>query len=193
MISELSGAHSKADFRGYLKERLRLFVGTSGVKSTAEARIVSNVSSLLNKQTGLVAGYSSLLDEPNLSCFYSTTNQPLAFPRVGTSEMLFLSIDNYAQQKWDVSPLGFKYPSTGIAVSADQINVILVPGLGFSAFGERLGRGKGFYDQYLANFKGLKVGVCFDCQWTDGHLPFDDWDIKMNFIITESKCVEIKD
>jgi len=61
---------------------------------------------------------------------------------------------------------------------------ILVPGLGFTLLGERLGRGKGFYDRYLQDFKGLKIGVCYEEQICE-ELPIEDFDIKMDILITE--------
>lgn len=193
LISDLNGANSKTDFRSYLKERLRLFALNSSVKSTADSRIVNHITSFLAQNSDVVGAYQNLSDEPNLSGFYASTTQELAFPIVSSQEMRFLSVDRVGSTDWLVDSLGFRYPASGDVVDVESLSVILVPGLGFSSFGERLGRGKGFYDQYLGKFKGIKIGVCFDCQWSDDHLPSDVWDIKMNYIITESKCVEIKD
>ncbi len=193
LISDLNGANTKTDFRVYLKERLRLFVANSAGKSSAESRITNQLLPILSNVSGTVAVFSGLMDEPNLANLYSSLGVPLCFPDISGQEMRFLSVPNYSQADWADSSLGFRYPASGALVSTSEIHAVLVPGLGFSAFGERLGRGKGFYDQYLSNFKGLKIGICFDCQWTDDHLPVDSWDIKMDIIITESKCVEVKD
>lgn len=67
--------------------------------------------------------------------------------------------------------------------------VILVPGLSFSKSGQRLGRGKGFYDRYLANFKGVTVGVCFDLQIRDS-LPVEKHDRNVDFVVTEKNIFD---
>lgn len=68
--------------------------------------------------------------------------------------------------------------------------VLLVPGLGFTAQGDRIGRGKGFFDRYLNGFSGLKVGVCFQCQVVD-HLPTEPHDHKMDVVITENEVMKV--
>lgn len=193
MISDMNGANTKADFRSYLKERIRLFVDNASLKSAAESRILSSLTPFLSSKHSSIGAYSALSNEPNLSNLYSSGEHSWCFPKITSNAMSFLKIEDYNQLQWVADPLGFRYPASGADVGPQQLDVILVPGLGFSSYGERLGRGKGYYDQYLAKFKGLIIGVCFDCQWTEGHLPVDDWDIKMNYIITESKCVEVKD
>lgn len=70
--------------------------------------------------------------------------------------------------------------------------ILLIPGLGFSKNGTRLGRGKGFYDQYLSEHKGLiKIGLCFEEQVLDS-LPKESHDVDMDFIITDSKIHRIE-
>lgn len=65
---------------------------------------------------------------------------------------------------------------------------IFVPGLVFGANGERIGRGKGFYDRFLAQHKNaLKVGLCFGVQFfSQERIPQSDHDIPMDYVVTES-------
>ena len=63
------------------------------------------------------------------------------------------------------------------------ITLILVPGRAFDAQGNRMGRGRGFYDRLLPQLPhALKAGVCFDCQKLPS-VPTDENDIKMDFVI----------
>ena len=60
----------------------------------------------------------------------------------------------------------------------DSIDFAIIPGLGFDKFGNRLGRGKGFYDKLLPNINCTKYGICFPCQIID-NLPQEPWDVSM--------------
>ena len=66
-------------------------------------------------------------------------------------------------------------------------DIILIPGLGFTKKFERIGRGKGCYDRYLENFKGQKIGICFEKQIKEDVFATKQ-DVKMDMIITE-KCI----
>ncbi|HHV32931.1 5-formyltetrahydrofolate cyclo-ligase [Caproiciproducens sp. LBM24188] len=60
----------------------------------------------------------------------------------------------------------------------------IVPGLSFDAQGFRLGYGKGYYDRFLADFKGTTVGICYSgcVQW---NLPHGYYDQSVDILITE--------
>lgn len=61
----------------------------------------------------------------------------------------------------------------------------IVPMLAFDLDCYRLGYGGGYYDKYLANYKGLKVGIAFDEQLCK-KVPVDEFDIPLDCIITPS-------
>ncbi|MCR9204243.1 MAG: 5-formyltetrahydrofolate cyclo-ligase [Halobacteriovoraceae bacterium] len=63
-------------------------------------------------------------------------------------------------------------------------DLLLIPGLAFDKSGGRLGRGKGFYDRFLAEFKGLKVGICFEEQLINT-VPREDHDVNVDFVVSE--------
>jgi len=67
----------------------------------------------------------------------------------------------------------------------DPIDVALVPGLGFSETGARLGYGAGYYDRWFASHPNTtKVAFCFECQVLP-FVPTESHDVSMDFIITE--------
>ena len=60
---------------------------------------------------------------------------------------------------------------------------VLVPGLAFDAAGHRLGRGRGYYDRFLAEHPDIyKIGVCFDFQKV-AEVPVDEYDIPVDEVV----------
>lgn len=68
-------------------------------------------------------------------------------------------------------------------------DLILVPGLCFDQRGGRIGKGLGFYDKYLADVKGLRLGVCFDVQITQKNLALDPHDQVMDALVSEKRFI----
>jgi 5-formyltetrahydrofolate cyclo-ligase len=96
------------------------------------------------------------------------------------------SIQNPAQE---LQTGRFGVPEPGPACSifpAKQLDLALVPGLGFSVDGGRLGRGKGYYDRLLAEVPGLRCGVAFDCQVLRD-LPLEPHDVRLNCLLTPTR------
>ncbi len=63
-------------------------------------------------------------------------------------------------------------------------DLIVVPGVAFDKKGNRIGRGKGYYDRFLCKHLDVtRIGICFDFQLVD-EVPTEDNDIKMNEIIS---------
>lgn len=77
---------------------------------------------------------------------------------------------------------GVYEPSNTTEIELTEIDLILVPGLAFQLNGNRLGRGKGFYDKLLKNSKAYKIGICYSFQIVD-HIPVDDWDETLDEIV----------
>lgn len=69
------------------------------------------------------------------------------------------------------------------SVELTGFDLYLVPGVGFSLSGARLGRGKGYYDQILAGARGVKCGVAFDWQITP-EIPLEAHDATLDCIVT---------
>ena len=66
----------------------------------------------------------------------------------------------------------------------DAIDVALVPGMAFDAAGHRLGRGKGYYDRFLAERSGRTVCLCFRIL-VRADLPAEDTDVSVDLVITD--------
>ena len=72
------------------------------------------------------------------------------------------------------------------SISGEDLSMTFVPGIAFDRRGFRLGRGKGYYDRCLKNSPHNSVwGLCFDFQFLN-EVPHDEWDMKVNGVITEN-------
>jgi len=69
------------------------------------------------------------------------------------------------------------------------VDLVIVPGIAFDLAGNRLGRGKGYYDRFFSELKIPKWGVAFDFQLLP-IIPVSENDIKMNKVFTASKLIE---
>lgn len=67
----------------------------------------------------------------------------------------------------------------------ERVEMIIVPGVAFDRTGNRMGRGRGFYDRLLKSTpRAFKVGVAFNFQMVD-RVPTEDFDVPMDAVLTE--------
>jgi 5-formyltetrahydrofolate cyclo-ligase len=87
---------------------------------------------------------------------------------------------------------GIREPNSNCEeIALDKFDLVLVPGLSFDASGNRLGRGKGFYDRILSKASGVKCGVAYDFQLVE-NIPVELHDAKIDFIVTPKRCIKMK-
>lgn len=81
--------------------------------------------------------------------------------------------------------LGIRQPVEGMPVPVSEIDLLIVPGLAFDAHGNRLGRGRGFYDRFLAHrdFRGCACGLAIDEQVVDV-VPTSETDARLAMLVT---------
>ena len=83
---------------------------------------------------------------------------------------------------------GIREPAgdAGKPIPLNLIDLVIVPGLGFTPTGYRIGRGMGFYDRFLAqpDFVGLSCGLAFEEQMVE-QLPVLDHDMPLSMLVTD--------
>lgn len=82
------------------------------------------------------------------------------------------------------SKFGIPQPDESAEIAATEKTLCVVPGLSFDKSGYRLGYGGGYYDRFLASFKGETIGLCYD-DCISECLPHGDYDKKVSKVITE--------
>jgi 5-formyltetrahydrofolate cyclo-ligase len=86
-----------------------------------------------------------------------------------------------------VGRLGIREPSPEHSrlLAPEELELILVPCVGFSATNIRLGMGGGFYDRYLPRCpQALRLGIAFSLQEVPEGFA-EPWDAALDEIITE--------
>lgn len=125
--------------------------------------------------------------EPNIEPFLEwvvSNKKELYLPRVnevGLDLVRVLFFSDLEQGSYGIMEPKKEFEATDL----NEFDIILVPGLGFSPNGNRLGFGGGFYDRLLKQVKGYKIGVGYEFQVLD-EIPVEPHDVALNMIITDS-------
>lgn len=77
-------------------------------------------------------------------------------------------------------PIGIRRAPPGV------VDLMIVPGVAFDAFGRRLGHGGGHYDQLLSQGRAFKIGIAFESQLIDP-VPTGPDDVTMDVVVTECR------
>lgn len=83
---------------------------------------------------------------------------------------------------------GILEPKEHEAVDPGTLDLILTPGLAFTAKGARLGYGRGYYDRFFAGCDATAIGLAFEVQILE-ELPLDPWDHLLHGVITEERIL----
>jgi 5-formyltetrahydrofolate cyclo-ligase len=76
-------------------------------------------------------------------------------------------------------------------IPANQVELVLTPGLAYDLHGWRLGYGGGFYDRFLSQQKDcIRMGVTFHAL-LQADLPHNEYDIPMQYLVTEDGVIEL--
>ena len=177
------------------KKRLRSAVRQAG-KAVGERERESYSDEVIRRVEDLprfgnvhvVAAFASLPDEVCTDTLLHRWNgtKKIVLPSIEYGRMVFRE---YIGEKDLIrGEYGILAPYTSRIVAPEEIEIMLVPGLAFDRLGNRLGRGKGFYDRYLSmrHAAGIhKIGLCLPHQFVD-EVPTEPYDIAMNEVICPS-------
>ncbi len=135
--------------------------------------------------------YHSLPDELSTHEFINKWADMKRFflPRVNGVN---LDILPYDRTKMALGSFHIEEPQGNDTVDVSEIELVVVPAVAYDRRGNRVGRGKGFYDRLLADTRATKVGVGYDFQLIDEDIPAERHDVAVDVVITESRRIVIK-
>jgi len=108
-------------------------------------------------------------------------------PKVSWNQRRMLPIEiRSLTQDLAIANMGIREPVTGIPFPVSLIDMVIVPGLAFDEYGNRLGRGRGFYDRFLAHpeFDGVACGLALEVQIMPS-VPVGPLDRHVDMVITD--------
>ncbi|MDE6668296.1 MAG: 5-formyltetrahydrofolate cyclo-ligase, partial [Muribaculaceae bacterium] len=134
--------------------------------------------------------YHSLPDELSTRRFLDKWSGRKHFylPRVNGVNLEILP---YEQTRLELGSFHIEEPTGDDMVDPSQIEMMVIPGVAFDRRGNRMGRGKGFYDRLLQTAKATKIGVGYEFQLMD-EIPTEEHDVPMDIVITQSGTIIIR-
>lgn len=137
--------------------------------------------------------YVPLQGEPDLQPVFEQAiadQKRIALPRFLPEQSKYAAFF-IGDKPLETGAFGVLEPSPELPVPLNQLDLVVVPGLGFDLRGGRLGRGKGFYDRMLSEVSGVKCGICFDEQIVEG-IPVEPHDVRVDFLATPSRWIDCR-
>ncbi len=119
----------------------------------------------------------------------------VAVPRIEDGDIRFVLMPEQARglerDRWGIPVPGADWPDLALAPAHRML--VAAPGLAFDRAGNRLGRGRGYYDRFLAGARakvpGLTaIAVCFSEQVVAA-VPHGESDQRLDGIVTEKETI----
>ncbi len=117
------------------------------------------------------------------------TYQPL---RTEVTVFDFLTLPTDAAM-YEIPPRASLDPLEEVTKARERVGVretvILIPGRSFDAIGTRHGQGGGWYDRFLAEAPRtwLRIGFCFEEQFSAALLKRESWDQAMDYVVAVNR------
>ena len=120
----------------------------------------------------VIASYMPIKNEVEIKL----NNKVICYPRIEGDNINFYIPKSFTKGQFNI------LEPVGELVDKNNIDIIIVPLLYFDKDNNRVGYGKGYYDRYLSNYKGITIGVAYDFQEVD-KIDSKPTDVKLNYII----------
>lgn len=126
--------------------------------------------------------YRALPDELSTSVFFDSApeNKTFYLPRVNG---LDLEILPYDRSRLHLGAFQIEEPDGDDTTDISDIDLIIVPAVAYDKQGNRVGRGKGFYDRLLSRSRAATIGICYDFQLFDD-IDTEPHDIAVDYVVT---------
>jgi 5-formyltetrahydrofolate cyclo-ligase len=190
-VSHSDNRKLKARLRGELRDKRRSL--TPGQRQAADRRLCENIRRIpVYRRAHNVAVFLAFDGEPSLAGLYageSAKQRRFNVPVIKAKRMWFAPLRGKPQTR--KNHFGISEPSHRTRTLTCELDIVLVPLVGFDDFGNRLGMGGGFYDRHFSYLRSRShfrrprlIGVAYESQRVT-RLPTDHWDVPMWAVVTD--------
>jgi 5-formyltetrahydrofolate cyclo-ligase len=165
----------------------RLTAAERAEKSAAIRRRLNALPELRRAQA--VMGFLPMRDEldtlPTLADLLAAGKR-VYVPRTFVRQRRMIPVRLSDLGRLRLGEFGILEPETEETCAVGELDFVIVPGRAFDRKGNRLGRGAGFYDGFMAQegFRAIRCGVAFACQLLD-EIPHNENDLPVSILVTE--------
>ncbi|MDE6089426.1 MAG: 5-formyltetrahydrofolate cyclo-ligase [Duncaniella sp.] len=179
----------KDDIRRHVKARKTLL--SEEEKLSAAERVFG----LLEKTADFILSdrilmYHSLPDELSTRAFIRKWSGRKHFylPRVNGVNLEILPYD---ESQLALGSFHIEEPTGNDTTAITDMEMIVIPAVAYDRAGNRVGRGKGYYDRLLTDSRARKIGVAYDFQLMD-EIDAEPHDVRVDVVITENHHIIIR-
>ena len=173
--------HTKQGLRSYMRCLKKRQNSSELDRQSQEIMgILEKTPLFVNAKTVML--YSSLPDEVRTAAFIEKwrNSKRIILPTVVGDDIV--PVELTSDTEFAVGDFNILEPQN--RPYTDGYDLIVVPGVAFDPTGNRLGRGRGYYDRFLLQHKNVaKIGICFDFQMVE-QVPTEPNDIRMDSVLT---------
>lgn len=197
----MAGTSEKSLIRAQLRQKLAAITSAQRqAKSLAACNLVAASPEFAAARVVMVYLATPLeIDTAPLALKCWQTGKTLVVPKVSWDQRRMMPVEiTSLQSGLTTTDKGIREPIAGKPIPIGFIDIVVVPGMGFTADGYRIGRGMGFYDRFLAqpDFIGLSCGLAFEEQIVPS-LPVLDHDMPLSMLASDrglrrfaSSCIQ---
>ena len=185
----------KKSLRRELKAKIKLM--SEELKRNESLLITNKLQNLaVYQQSSRISVYLSMPSEVDTTMILNdifSHNKNCYVPLYNNDEMKMVRLRDI--EDYNSLPLtswNIKQPNENenreTAIESGGLDLIILPGLGFTKDGLRIGRGKGYYDNYLMKHcerigkKPFTIGLAFSAQ-VCSEIPCTETDVKLDMIL----------
>jgi len=187
----------KQYLRKTITERRRLIPETEAV-AAGEAMALLLSAEAFWHEVNSVFCFLSVDGEPDTSPIINSAlaeKKTVCVPRTSPNRVMeAVPIKDLCTEGW---PLSFgipEPPASYPAADAATLDLVIVPSLAVDRWGNRLGHGGGYYDNFIARFENVQkrplfAAIQFAAFVQSEALPYEDYDMRVDMILTENKII----
>lgn len=182
---------SKKVLRSRIKKAMKLL--SPAERAEEDACIAKHIiTSPVFKQAEIILAYLAFGEEISVDEVIREAllqGKKVAVPLIVSSDefkaALLTGLDDLPLDRYGIRTVN---EEGAVFIEADVIDLVLVPGLGFSSDGRRIGRGAGYYDRYLAECGGVQMGIARTRLMSE-EIPVETFDIRVDAVATEKGII----